>query len=138
MPIVPFSGTSVISAQQYGPDGSGRSKSFPQSKEQESAHLCRIRKPLQCPATADRALVMSRSQRFESARRLSISPANPVKMKSPRCSCQRLCQQYVSSRFYLRASSISESLRVFRDPLGCIDGRYTGTFRLPSEVVANT
>jgi len=66
MPIVPFSGTSVISAQQYGPDGSGRSKSFPQSKEQESAHLCRIRKPLQCPATADRALVMSRGQRFES------------------------------------------------------------------------
>ena len=31
---------------------------------------------------------MSRGKRFESARRLSLLPAKPVKAKSPRCSCR--------------------------------------------------
>jgi hypothetical protein len=48
---------------------------------------------------------MSRGKRFESARRLSDFPAKPVKTRSPRCSCRGLCQQYVSSRLYPKASS---------------------------------
>jgi hypothetical protein len=43
------------------------------------------------------SLVMSR-KRFESARRLSILPANPVKTESLRPKHRGLCQQYVSSR----------------------------------------
>jgi transcriptional regulator with XRE-family HTH domain len=43
-----------------------------QSREQKIAYLCGICKPLQPSATTDRTLVMRLSQRFESARRLSL------------------------------------------------------------------
>ena len=42
-----------------------------QYREQKTLFLCGICKPLQPSATTDRALVMSRGKRFESARRLS-------------------------------------------------------------------
>src|SRR5829696_847885 len=48
---------------------------------------------------------MRSGQRFESARRLSFLPAKPVKTENSRCSCRGLCQQYVSSRLYPKASS---------------------------------
>jgi Ketopantoate reductase PanE/ApbA len=54
--------------------------------------------PLQAPATPELSLVAGAGQRFESARRLFVFPANTAKTESHRCSCRGLCQQYVSSR----------------------------------------
>src|SRR5215217_5696745 len=54
---------------------------------------------------ASSALVMSRGKRFESARRLSFFRAKPVKRRKPRCTYRGLCQQYVSSKLYPKASS---------------------------------
>jgi hypothetical protein len=51
-------------------------------------------------------LVKRLGQRFESARRLFVLPANIVKVKSPRHEHRGLCQQYISSRLYPKASSI--------------------------------
>jgi hypothetical protein len=51
-------------------------------------------------------LVKRLGQRFESARRLFVFPANTVKVKSPRHEHRGLCQQYVSSRLYPKASSM--------------------------------
>jgi hypothetical protein len=45
---------------------------------------------------------MSRGKRFESARRLSVFPANTVKMKRFRHEHRGFCQQYVSSRLCTR------------------------------------
>jgi hypothetical protein len=69
-----------------------------QCREQKTLCLCGICKPLQLSVTTDRALVAVAGKRFESARRLSILPAKPLKTKSPRHEHRALCQQYVSSR----------------------------------------
>jgi hypothetical protein len=45
MPIVSFDGNSVISVQQCGPEGSGMSKSFPQSREDNGSDSTRKRHP---------------------------------------------------------------------------------------------
>jgi hypothetical protein len=69
-----------------------------QTREKNPAYLSGFCKCVQSLETPRISLVMSRGKRFESARRLSDFPANPVKTRSPRCSCRGLCQQYVSSR----------------------------------------
>ena len=62
--------------------------------------------PVQSPATPDASLVMRWDQRFESARRLSLSPAKSVKTESLLAEHRELRQQYVSSRLLsLSASS---------------------------------
>ena len=55
-----------------------------QAGERKIAQECGICKPVQNPATHDRSLVMSRGKRFESARRLLVFPANPLKTKNHR------------------------------------------------------
>src|SRR5215213_651468 len=56
---------------------------------------------------------MSRSKRFESARRLSIFPANTIKVKSLRHEHRGLRQQYVSTRVYPKASSMPSAACLF-------------------------
>src|SRR5215204_7629696 len=128
----------IFSVRRSDTAGSAIRCNTRQPAERKTLWKCGICSPEQTPPTHELSLVAGAGQRFESARRLSFLPAKPIKREEPPTRTLGLCQQYVSSRFYLRASSIPERLRVFRDLLGCIDGRYTGTFRLPSEVVANT
>ena len=60
--------------------------------------------PVQTPATPDRSLVMSRKavRVRSSALRFTCKSS---KNEKPRCPCRGLCQQYVSSRLYPKASS---------------------------------
>src|SRR5215217_5121189 len=67
-----------------------------------TAYLCGICKPLQTPATLDRILVKRLGQRFESARRFFVFPANTVKVKS----LDTNIEGFVSSRLYPKASSM--------------------------------
>ena len=62
---------------------------------------------------ASSSLVAGAGQRFESARRLSIFPANTIKVKSLRHEHRGLRQQYVSSRVYPKASSMPSAACLF-------------------------
>src|SRR5215212_9808344 len=55
-----------------------------QYREQETAYLCGICKPLQRSATPDRTLVKRLGQRFESARRLSLFGLNKPNTRNVR------------------------------------------------------
>jgi hypothetical protein len=48
---------------------------------------------VQIPATRDASLVMRLGQRFESARRLFILPAKPIKREKPAIRCAGAWQQ---------------------------------------------
>jgi hypothetical protein len=98
-----------------------------QLREQRTAYLCGICKPVQGPATTDRAFVMRLGQRFESARRLStIGLSKPNTRGSEKPPIHRW-EHLTPLRYKLRAVSISSTVFLLIEGMQSSADLHTGT-----------